>query len=158
MRRRTVVNPELGERETLPQSSVLVSLCEQPWCVHKVFSSEVLCDFLGVSWEPASESQLTLFQRAISPAPSSMIGLNLLFSWRSFIRASNRWIQLTRSVTRSSSCSWFKVFQTSSMALPRMVGSRLPMVAWMLARLGDEVSETYVGERVLMVSSVYGSV
>jgi hypothetical protein len=32
------------------------------------------------------------------------------------------------------------------------------MVAWMLARSRVEMGATYVGERVLMVSSVYGSV
>jgi hypothetical protein len=53
--RHTVVDPELGEGETLPQSSVLVSLGEQPWCVHKVFASEVLCDFLFISYTPTLE-------------------------------------------------------------------------------------------------------
>ena len=44
-----IVDPVLGQGETLSQSSVLVSLGEQPWGVHKVVCSEELGNFLPIN-------------------------------------------------------------------------------------------------------------
>lgn len=42
----TIVDPVLGKREALPQTTVLVRLSEEPGRVHKVLAAEVLCNLL----------------------------------------------------------------------------------------------------------------
>ena len=78
---------------------------------------------------PLKNFAISLFNRGMSPSPSSMIGLKFLFLLKSRMSSCILAMHLVRSMTFSSSCCSFRVLIVSSIALPKIVGRRFPIVS-----------------------------